>query len=352
MNVIDARRATVQLTYNGANISEDIAPFLLDYNYTDNAAGKADDLQLSLQDKRGLWRGDWYPSKGAKIKATIITEHWEKPGQIVTLPCGEFEIDSLQATGPPDTVNIKGVSVPVSSNLRGEKKSKAWEKISLSQIGAEIAGKAGLAYIFEADTNPKYDRQDQVRESDLAFLLRLAQAAGLALKVTSRQIVFFDEEKYEGKSSVRKLVRGQTDIISYDFGTESSDTYSEAEVSYQDPETGEDILASYKPSNGPKVGQKLTINERPVVATKGASKAVKIEAAKKHAKKKLRDKNKKETVATFAVTGDPRLVSGVTVEVSGWGVFDGKYIIETATHTIGNNGYTVSIKMRKVLEGY
>jgi hypothetical protein len=67
--------------------------------------------------------------------------------------------------------------------------------------------------------------------------------------------------------------------------------------------------------------------------------------------KRLRQKNKAEFSADFTLVGDCRLVAGVTVEVGGWGVFDGKYIIETATHNF-TGGYTVGVKLRRVLEGY
>jgi hypothetical protein len=46
-----------------------------------------------------------------------------------------------------------------------------------------------------------------------------------------------------------------------------------------------------------------------------------------------------------------RLVAGVTVTVAGYGMFDGKYIIETATHSF-TGGYGVSLKLRRVLEDY
>ena len=56
--------------------------------------------------------------------------------------------------------------------------------------------------------------------------------------------------------------------------------------------------------------------------------------------------------ATFTFPGNPALVAGVTVELKGWGAFDGKYIITQAVHTVSGSGYTTQIKLRRVLEGY
>ena len=50
--------------------------------------------------------------------------------------------------------------------------------------------------------------------------------------------------------------------------------------------------------------------------------------------------------------GDVALVEGVTVDVAGYGGFDGKHIVETATHSVTASGYTLQVKLRRVLEGY
>ena len=73
--------------------------------------------------------------------------------------------------------------------------------------------------------------------------------------------------------------------------------------------------------------------------------------AKELAKKRLRQKNKGEVKAEFTLVGNVGLVAGLTVQVEGYGLFDGKYIIESATHN-PTGGYTVGLKLRRVLEGY
>lgn len=344
------RKARVVIFYDNKDITRDIGNHMVSFSYTDSSS-KADDIKLELEDKKGLWRSDWFPQKGASVKADIITEDWEKQGNKKVLPCGKFEIDSIESSGPPDKVSINGVSVPITSNLRSQQKTKAWENITLSGIAGEIASYAGLKLIFDAD-DISYGRVDQVQISDLKFLNNLCQDAGITLKVTDTQIVIFNEAMYEAKGSVRKFTRGEDDVISYSFSTDSKDVYSEAEVSYNDPETGEQIEGSYKPENAPKTGQKLKINERCDSASNYASKAEKDAKAKELAKKKLREKNKAETTAKLVLVGDTLLAAGSNIELSGWGVFDGKYIIETATHSISSSGYTADLELRKVLEGY
>ena len=56
---MNARRAEVRLTFEGVDISADINKHLLSLTYTDNEEDKTDDLQLSLDDREGVWLGDW-----------------------------------------------------------------------------------------------------------------------------------------------------------------------------------------------------------------------------------------------------------------------------------------------------
>lgn len=44
-----------------------------------------------------------------KIKADIVMENWKGGGKDVRLPCGEFELDSVEVSGPPSSVCSAGV---------------------------------------------------------------------------------------------------------------------------------------------------------------------------------------------------------------------------------------------------
>lgn len=76
---MNARRAVIRLTFSGVDISADINKHLLSLTYTDNEEDKTDDLQLSLDDKEGVWLGSWLntpsASKGAEISAVIVQKN-------------------------------------------------------------------------------------------------------------------------------------------------------------------------------------------------------------------------------------------------------------------------------------
>lgn len=281
--------------------------------------------------------------KGADISAVIIQRNWDSDGKDRVLECGLFEIDSMDASGPPAGVSIKATSLPYSSTARTEKKTKAWEKIKLSAIANEIAQKNGMKCMFLSAYDPTYTRREQVQTSDIVFLQGLCKDAGISLKVSANIIVLFDEADFEKKTAVREIRRGASDVLSYRFGTSTNDTkYAKCRVAYTDPQTKKTIEYTYTPRNAEKDGQTLEINE----------KVKDREEARQLAMKRLRQKNKSEFSAEFTLVGDVRLVAGVTVQVIGWGMFDAKYIVETATHGVTGSGYTLQVKLRRVLEDY
>lgn len=337
---MEPRSASVELIYEGVDISRDIDPYLKSLSFADNGTGKADDLQITLEDREGRWINPWMPEKGDRVQANILVQHWEHEGDSRKLPCGTFSVDTANLKGPPDTVAIKASSIPAHSAARNERKTRAWEKIKLSAIAQDIATKAGLQLMYEAEYDPQYDRVDQTQQSDLSFLAAIAGREGIATKVTGETIVLFDEYLYEQKPTVRTIRRGESDILKYAFERSTVDVaYSACTVEYYDSSKKLTYSHTYKPPNA-SPGPVLKVNTR-----------VSSNAEAAHlARKLLREKNKNETVCRMTMKGDVALVQGVTIDIAGFGKFDDKYIIVTATHRVAN-GYTVDFEARKVL-GY
>ncbi len=328
-----ARRVSVQVLYNSTNITKDIAPYLKSFHFNDVMSGAADDIELHLEDVKHLWQADWLPEKGAMLDITLKSESWQDEGER-TLPLGLFEIDEIEISNPPSEVTIKAVSVPNNSALRGVDKSRSWEKATLHKIAQSIAGNAGLKLFYDGDDS-EFDRAEQSHESDLAFLQQLCNDRGKALKVTDDTIVIFDEESYEAKDSVKEL--HADDVTTYRIRSKTREIYGACHVKYQNSKKKKHIEATFKA----KEGKTLEINEE----VKSVGEALKL------AKKKLREKNKEEITVDIIMMGDFDLLAGNTVTLVGFGAFNGKYIITNGKHNIWN-GYTLSLNLRRCLNGY
>lgn len=280
--------------------------------------------------------------KGTEIHAMVIQKNPYTDGKDKVLDCGVFEIDSVNYTGPPQKLTIKATSIPYKAKLRQTKYNRTWENTTLKNMAQKIAKRSGMKLMYLSNSNPVYKRREQRNMTDIAFLKRMCKRAGISLKVTSKTIVLFDAADFEKKAEVKKIKAGKGNILSYSFSTKTADTaYSSCHVVYTDPDTKKKIEATYKPENANSDGQTLEIKQ----------KVSSVAEAKELARKSLRARNKGETTAEFTLIGDVDYVAGITVRVYGFGEFNGKYIVEQATHNI-TGGYKVQIKLRSCLEGY
>lgn len=349
-----ARRAFINVTYNKVDITEALRKYIKSVEYTDTLSGSADDLQLTMEDRAGLWLAEWFPDKGATLQASIVTKYWDTPTAAdKELPLGLFEIDEVECRAMPSEVTIKAVSVPNNTTLRGTEHTKAWEQYTVQKIAKDIADNAGLELMYKSDDNPVLERVEQTEQSDLGFLNKLCKDNGLSLKVTDKQLVIFDLAELEKEKPVlllrRPIVNGSSlpekDIkiltpSSWDFSSGTRDTYKACRVMYTNPKTKETIDYTFTDS-GKTEGKTLLVKEE--VKTIGE--------AEKRAKKALREKNSEEIKGAFTCMGDTDISAGLTILVEGFGHFDGKYIIKQVSHSLGN-GYTCSVTIRKCLDGY
>ena len=273
---------------------------------------------------------------------------------------------------------MRAVSIPLNTPIRRKMVTKAWEKKTLKGIAQEIATAAKVKLLFDSQDNPSYDRQDQKAESNLRFLSRLCEDAGLSIKVTDSQIVIFDQAFYEKKKPVKTLKLGVSDILSWDFESQQSETYKTCTVSWRDPKkkqkgsSGGYNMDLEKGDGGDdpeydmdlqKVKKKVNVAVNtytytdPDVEDNGQEYQVKkraasLDEAKRIAKATLRKLNLRSVTGSLSLVGDTSLVAGVVVELKGFGSFDGRFYIESASHSVSTSGYVTSISVRRVNSNY
>lgn len=338
------RSAAVALIYEGADISADLAPHLLSFGYTDNEHGKADELEIRLEDRKKFWQGSWFPSKGARITASILCRDWITPGRDLSLDCGSFEVDEIELEGSRtggDVVTIKALSSLVKTQARHQKKTRAWENASFKAVAADVAAQNGFLVKFEGP-DKAFGRMDQRNETDLEFLVRQAEAAGMRLKVAEDTVVLFAGTKYDSQPADLSLSRGSSDILSFRLRYKSVDVHSGAKVAYHDPDTKSLEIFEFSPGDAPQGGPVLEVNER--VESPAAAQAL--------AAHKLREKNAKEKTGDLVLLGDPRVRAGACLALAGFGALSGSFVVSEARHQLARaSGYTTSLNLRKAL-GY
>ena len=324
----------------GKDVTKDISPYLKSVSYEDVETGETDTIELELQDAERLFIADWFPQRGDTLEVELIRDSWQGDGQIETLPLGLFEVDEITNSYPPNVAKVKGNSCPQNSALRQVDESRSWENFKLSEIAADIAKRAGVELFFEAAEDPAIKRAEQAELSALAFLEKLCKDNGLALKFADGKLIIFDEVKLEAQEPLSTLVYDLSVIKQFSATATLSEIYKSCEVVYKDGKKDELLQGKFEDSTKTD-GKVLKINQK--VENQGE--------AEKLARKKLREKNKDEIRIQLTTTGRFEYLSGQVVALEGHGFYDGRYLIERATHKVGN-GYEVSMELRKCLTGY
>jgi uncharacterized protein len=333
-----ARRSEAVILYNGVDISD----YVIDFSFTDNS-DKTDDISVTLSDREKRFSGDFFPETGDKISGKINLYDWHFTGDNRNLEVGEFEVDNVEFS---NTITINAVSIPITSSLRSEKKSRAFENVKLSKIAGELSSYGNLTLVYETDIDPFYDRAEQNNKSDLAFLESLCKADGLALKVSDNQLIIFDESKYDNLPAVMTLTKGVAPFYGYpNFSRNAKNIYKACEITFFDSATDRTYIGFFEAPNVGNVGHTLRLSE-------SYSSASDVDTLNRRARSRLREQNKNEWKLSFSIKGDVNYFAGTNIDIKGFNKLDGKYHIQSVTHSVGSSAYNVSVNTRRTLEGY
>jgi len=323
--VVAVKQPVVVVSYEAKDITAYISPFLLSVTYTDRLEGESDEIEINLEDKDHRWQNAWYPSKGDKLNLKL--GYYGEP----LLPCGDFQIDEIEMAGPPDTVTIRGLAAGIKESLR-TRKSRAYEGKTLKQI-AETVAKAHGFKVTGVIPDVKIARATQNQERDLAFLQRLADMYGCVFSVRGNLLVFHLLADLQSRKSVLQIDR--KDMKTYSLRDKTSRVYCAAQVSYWDTKLKKVVTASID-NKGVTGGDSLIITQR----FENKQQAI------LHAKAALQKANIRQVEGNFTVIGDPRLVSGNNVDLTGFGKLSGSYQIRTSKHTISrSDGYSNDVEV-------
>lgn len=316
-----ARRASISVTYEYVNITDEINGSVKTLTYTDVASGESDSLSLSLQDRDRKWMGGWAPRKGDHLSANAAFQDWNGEGDHWGIYCGSFEVDDISMSGPPPACTIGAVSIPRSTAFNEEERTKNWEEVTVKEIAEEIAARAGISLYYEAE-EIVIKSMEQDKQNDCKFLYAVCEKYGLAMKVFAEKIIIFDEARYEAAPPVVNLTY-EDFAARYQYKSKLEGTYTGAKIAYSDPGTGEDHIVTV--GGGDRIKE---INEEADSAADAQKKAV---AA-------LNNANKKDTTFSGTVKARRELIAGRCISISGFGAPDGIYYLDKVVTKISGNG--------------
>jgi len=321
------------LTYSRVNITFDVSEMVLAIRYVDRLDGASGELEIALEDSAKLWQGPWYPALGDVVSLQIGYQNE------TLLDCGAFQIDELELDGPPDVIRLRCLGAYITPAMRTAN-TVAYENAGILEIAAQIAAKYGLTLVIassESESDLRFARVTQRRQTDLEFLKRLAREHNFDFTVRAGQLIFYDRTALESVPPALAIAR--SDTMRFAFRNRARRIYDGAVFSYFDPDTKELITESVSTDSASPTGDTLKIVAR----------CENSEQAQVKAQALLHFHNMIAVDASLEGPGNTVLVAGNNVQLNGWGALDGTYLIETAQHRMSRaSGYTTSIAARRV----
>jgi len=338
------RQAYVDIRYQRPKKGGKAAPFIFNrhansMSFIENADAQSDTLEVGVAFKGVLWtdgsrRGvaEWFPERGGRLKATIVSENWKKAGKRKRFSCGKFCLDDVTISGPEASCVLKATSVPELGAIRSVKRTKTWKGVSVSEIAETIAGRYKLKVTLDFSADETYTvTEKQDHEDDLDFLTRICQDMGLGIQVNSGRLKIYSKKRYEEKKPTLTIPR--LDVTDWSYNETLVGTYTCVEI--RCAETEEHTALKCKVGTGKR---KLVLNETFENRQDGAVKAC----------ARLNAENEKAVTMNITIPADQRIRAGMTVKVRGFLKLSGKYFVDKVTHDLDSGtGYLMRIEMHK-----
>ncbi|MEC5291966.1 late control protein D [Aurantimonas sp. C2-6-R+9] len=329
-----AKEAAWILLYRGVDITGDLDPMTTSVRYTDKLHGEADEIEVTVQDKDGRWRGPWCPEPSDTME---LWYGWKgAPGTYA----GRFELDEpeVQIGRGGDTMTMRGIAAPITASLRTERTAD-YEDMTVEAIAKKVANRAGLT-VKGAFNKTKWRRKTQRRMRDLEFLVQLGEDTDHYVSVRGTEIQFWPVDQVDGAPVAATFTVNHPDVVSFTGRFETQGTNSKAESRYFHDEDKRLIKAEIS-DDRVKTGDILKIVER----TEDEAQAALL------AKGRLHQTNRNRRSGSLTLVGRPDLVAGSVIALGAdFGKWAGRYVADSSDHSLTRGPYPTVLTLKEARE--
>ncbi|WP_084417723.1 contractile injection system protein, VgrG/Pvc8 family [Chrysiogenes arsenatis] len=174
-------RPDFRIMADAADVTAQIRDRLLSLVVTDAAGMESDTVEIALDDRDGMIE---LPRTGATLSVAM---GYVDEG---VMSMGRFVVDEVALSSPPQTLTIRARAADLRQGLK-RPRTRPWEGKSIGDMVAQIAGEHGYTpKVADALASEVIPHIDQVDESDLNFLTRLARDRGAICKGAEGLLLF------------------------------------------------------------------------------------------------------------------------------------------------------------------
>lgn len=325
-------RPIFRVLADSRDITAAIKAQVLSLTVTDEAGMTSDTVEIHLSDPRGTIV---LPRKGAELDVSL---GYQETGLVAM---GLYTVDEIELSGPPGVMVIRGKAADMRQDLKAQK-THAWENTTVRDLVGEIAAAHGLT--------PKVDpalgaielaRVDQVTESDLNLVTRLAQACGAVAKPANGCLLFVPAGKAttaSGRAMGEVAIACNTET-SWRAVLADRGKYKRVVASWHDARNGQRV-----PEEAGSGDPAYTLRETYPDAA----------SARRAAEAQLRALDLGTGTVHVELPGRPAIAAECPVVLSGFragaGV-DGRWVTTKVEHALSGSGLTTKLDAQSAAEG-
>lgn len=331
-----------RVTVNGQNQTALFLPRVNSITITDTAGLQSDTCEIVLTDHLPI-APLAIPPTGAEIEIAL---GYLFAAQVI----GIFIVDEVEVAGPPGQMRITGYATAHGASDGGkspltEAKTRSWpDGTTVAAMVGKIAGESGFTSAVTAEAGKvELGHVDQIDESDLNLLTRVAREYGLIFKPGGGALVLCKpgESTSAGGEPLPVVELTPKDVTSWSMRIARRQAYAKVIASYRDFGASEpvDVEVSGEPEGVAGVTQVKRLKR--LYPTEAAARA----AAEAEAKRGQRSAK----TLSLRLPGRSDLMAEGRVMLQRFrdGVA-GEWLITQVTHQLGSGGWSSSVEAESI----
>lgn len=224
--------AAWQVTLDGQDLTEAMRPILRELSLTEKRGEEADSLDIMLGDEGGALA---LPPPTATLAVAI---GWAKGSGVTAglIDKGNFRVDELTWSGPPDGLSITGRAADLTADLR-KRRDESWVEQTLSSIVTKIAKRHGLTpRVHPLLSGAVIPATRQKAKSDIAFINELGRRyeAMATIKAGTLILAPIGAGTTAGGATIPGLTIARGQCTSYSWTRQKRDEHDGVEAEWHD----------------------------------------------------------------------------------------------------------------------
>lgn len=340
--------------------------------------------------------GDWAPTAPRyPVMPGDYARIWlgyQGPMGLFVMLTGQVNSVSLSLGAGGRVLRVRGVSgldrlreAPASKNWRSGRNKQPPLKYSeaVKQVAARYQGLTSIVPAAVTATEPEVQRLNQANESDMAFLVRLAQRRGYVVcfreflppppagqagprhsAADPQRFLYFGPSNLLQRAELRKMgerplpleLRWGLSLVDFrPTFTVSSSQFSKVSVSFWNRQKKKkEAPVEYRLEDlwKDEKGLNQDLDRHIPRSAMGTSEVTQVpldspDEARDLARATLRENFLQMVTAEGSTVGQPELRACSRVQVSGIGLLDGPWFLTSVTHALDDSGYQTSFSARR-----